>query len=192
MTPAAPTLFDAPPAGPEGFRYQPELVSPAEEAALAARFAGLPFVLFEFRGVVARRRIVSFGWRYDFGQGRLHPGEPIPDFLLPLREQAAAFGGLAPEALEQVLINEYRPGAPIGWHRDRPEFGDVAGVSLLASAPLRFRRRRGERWERLTVPLARRSAYLLSGPARSEWEHSLPQATALRYSVTFRTLRLRR
>ena len=182
-------LFDLPPPAPEGFRYRADFVSPAEEAELAGRLAELPFEPFQFRGYEGRRRVVSFGWRYDFNGPGLVAAEPMPAWLLPLRDRAAGFAGLPPEAFVHVLINEYREGAPIGWHKDRPVFEKVVGVSLLSATVMRFRRRVGERFERINTPLAARSAYLLDGPARLHWEHSLPEAVAHRYSITFRNLR---
>jgi alkylated DNA repair dioxygenase AlkB len=189
MASAQTALFDLPPPAPEGFRYEAELITPGEEGELLRRLTALPFEPFQFRGSAGRRRVVSFGWRYDFNGPGLTEAAPIPDWLTPLRDRAAAFAGLHAEAFAHVLINEYREGAPIGWHRDRPVFDKVAGVSLQAAAVMRFRRRAGERWERRNAPLAPRSAYLLDGPARRDWEHSLPQAKAHRYSITFRNLR---
>jgi alkylated DNA repair dioxygenase AlkB len=185
--PFQPSLFAPAATGPEGLAYQPGLLTTDEEAALIAAFAGLPFEAYEFRGYSARRKVVYFGWRYvdDRKVGKL---TEIPDFLLPLRDKAAAFAGLAPGALGHALINDYEPGAAIGWHRDRPAFGEVVGFSLGAPAPLRFRRPKGKGWERFTQVVEPRSAYLLRGPARSEWQHSIPPAAAQRYSVTFRTL----
>jgi alkylated DNA repair dioxygenase AlkB len=182
-------LFDLPPLAPEGFCYRPEFLTPEEEQGLAERLAVLSFEPFQFRGYEGRRRVVSFGWRYDFNGPGLVAADAMPDWLQPVRDRAAAFAGLAPEAFAHVLINEYREGAPIGWHRDRPVFEKVVGVSLLAPTIMRFRRRVGERFERINVPLAPRSAYLLDGPARVHWEHSLPEAKAHRYSITFRNLR---
>jgi alkylated DNA repair dioxygenase AlkB len=178
------------PAGewPEGMRYTPELITSGQEGALLARLPSLPFKEFDFHGFLGKRRTVSFGWRYDFNCGGLGASDPIPEFLLPLRNEAAAFAGLAPEALEHVLVIEYRDGAGIGWHRDRPVFGDVIGVSLLAPCTFRLRRRQGSNWERRTFTATPRSAYLLRGPSRSEWEHSIQPLDQLRYSVTFRTM----
>ena len=184
-----PSLFEAPPRAPEGFKYSPELLSIAEAEDLLCRLAGLDFQPFEFRGYLGKRRVVYFGWRYDFNHARLSRAEPIPAFLDPLREKAAAFAGLHPDRLEHVLVNEYAPGAGIGWHRDRPQFEDVIGVSLGAPGLFRFRRKQESGWERLSIPVAPRSAYLLRGPSRTEWEHSLPEVDALRYSITFRTMR---
>jgi len=184
------SLFDLPPEGPPGFAFKGELITPDEEAELVARLEGLDFQPFQFHGYEGRRRVFSFGWRYDFGgPGALVAAPPLPDWLLPLRDRAAAFAGLPGEAFAHVLINEYREGAPIGWHRDRPVFDKVVGVSLKADAVMRFRRRAGAKFERINTPLPRRSAYLLDGPARNEWEHSLPEARAHRFSITFRNLR---
>jgi alkylated DNA repair dioxygenase AlkB len=191
---AAP-LFHAAPALPEGMRYAPDLVTPEEERALVARFAELPFRAFEFQGFLGKRRVVSFGWRYDFNHMTIERTEDMPDFLLPLRERAAAFAGLKPAALQQVLLTEYGPGAGIGWHKDRSVFGEVVGISLLAPCVFRLRRKTALKprpaWQRLSLTLAPRSAYLLSGPARSDWEHSIAEVESLRYSVTFRNLRER-
>lgn len=185
-----PGLFDAEPPMPEGFRYAPDLVSPAEEAGLVRRLEALPFVGFDFHGFVGNRRVVSFGWRYDFDQAALRPADPVPPFLLPLRDRAAAFAGLAPADFAHVLVTEYAPGAGIGWHRDKRVFAEVVGVSLVSPCDFRLRRRRGDGgWERATVVAEPRSAYLLSGPARTDWEHGIPPMDRLRYSVTFRNLR---
>ena len=184
-----PDLFGAAPDLPEGFRYRPALIDEAEERGLAEKLGRLPFKAFEFHGFLGRRRIVSFGWRYVFDGSGLEPAEPIPDFLLPPREQAAAFAGIDPAALEHVLLTEYEPGAAIGWHRDRSVFGDVVGISLLAPARLRFRRKQGPKWQRAAIELEPCSAYLLTGAARTDWEHSIPAVESLRYSITFRTLR---
>ena len=180
---------DPGPALPDGFKYAPDLLGPADEAALLAHVRELPFRDFEFHGYTGRRRVVSFGWHYDFAERRLRKADDIPAFLLALREPAAAFAGLAPAALQHVLVTEYAPGAGIGWHRDKAVFGEVVGISLLSPCVFRLRRAAGEGWERVNVPAEPRSAYLLSGPSRTEWEHSVPPVGALRYSVTFRNLR---
>lgn len=184
-------LFENEAAGPEGLGYQPDLITPEEEQALLARMAELPFRPFEFQGFLGKRQTVSFGWSYRFDGSGLAPAEPIPAWLLRVRAKAAKFAGLQPEAIEHALLIEYGLGAGLGWHRDRPVFGDVVGISLLSAAPLRFRRKAGEKWERFTLMPEPRSAYLLRGPARSEWEHSIPPVETLRYSITFRTLKKR-
>ena len=191
-------LFGAPeaernaaPALPAGFRYRPELISAAEETELVEHIRELPFREFEFHGYTGKRRVVSFGWRYDFEARRVKEATEIPEFLRALRVPAAQFAGLQPEALQQALVTEYSPGAGIGWHRDKNVFNEIIGISLLASCMFRLRRRVGDEFERANVVVDPRSAYLLSGPARTEWEHSIPAVDAMRYSITFRNLRER-
>jgi len=179
-------------APPEGFRYQADVLPLDEEQALVDRIRELPLKEFEFHGYFGKRRVIYFGWRYDFGESKLHQTEEIPAFLLPLRERAAAFADLAAEDLPHVLITEYSPGAPIGWHRDRGVFDDVVGISLFAPCVFRFRRKVGSTWERYSLIAEPRSVYLLRGAARNDWEHSIPAVDALRYSITFRSLRISR
>jgi alkylated DNA repair dioxygenase AlkB len=184
------SLFDdAPPGLPEGLVYRPDFLSLEEEAELVERLEALPFAPFQFRGFEGARRVVSFGWRYDFNQGGLKRAEPFPGWLRPLVVRAAAFAGLADDAFDHALINEYRPGAGIGWHRDRPQFEDVVGVSLLSPCRLRFRLRTADGWRRAALTPQPRSAYLLRGPARRAWEHSIAPMERLRYSVTLRSFR---
>ena len=130
--------------------------------------------------------MVSFGWHYDYGEARLHESDAVPDFLLPLRDAAAAFAGVAAASLQQVLVTEYAPGAGIGWHRDRPMFEDIVAFSFLSPCILRFRRKHAAGWERASQAVRARSAYLLRGAARRHWQHSVPPVDRLRYSVTFR------
>ena len=177
------------PGFPEGFSYAPGLITSAEEAELVARIRALPFREFEFHGYTGKRRVVSFGWKYDFEERVLGKVNDIPDFLLDLRARAASFAKLAPEALQHALVTEYSPGAAIGWHRDKAVYGQIVGVSLLAPCTFRLRRSIGSKWERVNLVAEPRSVYLLSGDARTEWEHSIPPVDALRYSVTFRNLR---
>ncbi|HYE28576.1 MAG TPA: alpha-ketoglutarate-dependent dioxygenase AlkB [Allosphingosinicella sp.] len=182
------SLFDSGADRPEGLAYADGFLDPGEEAGLVRRIAALAFRPFEFHGFTGNRRTVSFGLHYAFDGRGLRPAEPIPDWLRPLRARAAAWARVDAEAFVHALVIEYAPGAGIGWHRDRPVFGDVVGISLLAPAPLRFRRRAGSKWERFTLTAEPRSAYLLRGEARHEWEHSIPPLDTLRYSVTLRTL----
>lgn len=180
------------PAMPDGFRYEPDLVSRDEEAALVAEIERLPFREIVFRGAVARRRTVHFGWLYDLETHELAPGPPLPAWLDDVRARAAALMDRDAARLEEALITEYRPGATIGWHRDAPAFGSsVVGLSLAAPCRMRFRRKRGGGWDTREATLEPRSAYLLSGAARASWQHSIPPTKALRYSITFRTLRRR-
>jgi alkylated DNA repair dioxygenase AlkB len=184
------SLLDEPSAAlPEGLEYCSGLVMPAEEAALIARFQVLDFKPFEFHGYFGNRRVVSFGWHYDFAERQVRQAQDVPDFLLPLRDRAAAFAGIDPPALEHALVTEYSPGAGIGWHRDRPVFDDVIGISLAAPCRFRLRRKQGTIWQRAALKLAPRSAYLLRGPVRRDWEHSIPPVAHLRYSVTFRSVK---
>ncbi len=174
---------------PEGFRYQADILLLAEEHKLVEQIRTLPLREFEFHGYLGKRRVIYYGWRYDFGEEKLHKIEEIPAFLLPLRERAATFANLAPEDLPHALVTEYSPGTQIGWHRDKGVFEDVIGVSLLSPCTFRFRRRTGSTWERYSLTVEPRSMYLLRGASRTEWEHSIPAVDTLRYSVTFRSLR---
>jgi alkylated DNA repair dioxygenase AlkB len=168
----------------------PELLEENEEQRLLREFERLEFKNFDFRGFEGKRRVVSFGWRYDFGGGGLTRVEQgIPGFLLPIRERAATAFGVAADELKQVSIIEYPPGSTIGWHRDRAVFGHVIGISLGSACTFRFRRKVGDGWERRSLVLEPRSAYVLQGEARSEWEHSIPEVPDLRYSITLRNLR---
>ncbi|MDQ3820396.1 MAG: alpha-ketoglutarate-dependent dioxygenase AlkB, partial [Acidobacteriota bacterium] len=168
---------------PEGFRYKKELIGAADESGLLKHLSELPFRAFEFHGYKGLRRVISFGWHYDFTGRRLRKADDIPDYLLELRDVAASFARLEPEEFQHALVIEYGPGAGIGWHRDKAVFGEVVGISLLSPCVFRMRRRVGERkWERVNLIAEARSAYHLSGPARYEWEHSIPQTEALRYS----------
>jgi len=183
-------LFGAPePTFPEGFRYAPNVIDAATERAVLEQVRVLPFREFEFQGFTAKRRVVSFGWQYDFDARRLHKADDMPDFLLDLREHAARFAEMDPAQLQHVLVMEYGPGAAIGWHRDKSVFGQVVGISLLSPCTFRLRRAVGTRWERVSLIAEPRSEYLLSGPARDEWEHSIPGVERVRYSVTYRNLR---
>jgi alkylated DNA repair dioxygenase AlkB len=174
---------------PAGFRYRAELIGRDEERRLVEQFERLEFKPFEFHGFEGKRRVIAFGWRYDFNGGGLSKTDDIPSFLVPVRESAAAFARLPPSRLQQVLLTEYRPGAAIGWHKDRAVFGEVVGVSLLSACHFRLRRKAGDKWERASLSVEPRSAYLLQGPSRTEWEHSIPAVADLRYSITFRNFR---
>jgi alkylated DNA repair dioxygenase AlkB len=174
---------------PSGFRYADEIISVTEEQELAAWIASLPLKPFEFHGYLGLRRIAPFGFRYDYSRQRAESAEPVPAMLLPLRERVGNFTGQSPERFRQILITEYAAGAPLGWHKDKPQFGDVVGISLLSPAQFRLRRKLDDhRWERRRLTLLPRSIYLMSGVVREEWEHSIPKMPALRYSITFRTL----
>jgi alkylated DNA repair dioxygenase AlkB len=179
-------LFDIPLL--PGLQYQADVVDADEEAALAAALATLPLQPFAFQGWLGRRHVASFGWRYDFDTAHFEQAAPLPRFLLPLRARAAVLAGLAADDLSQALVTRYDPVAGIGWHRDRPVFEHVVGISLLSNARLRFRRRTLHGFERFALLAERRSAYVLTGEARYGWEHSIAPLDALRWSVTFRSL----
>jgi alkylated DNA repair dioxygenase AlkB len=174
---------------PLGFAYHPALLDEAEERELATHLERLDFAAVTMRGQIARRRAKHYGWVYGYESWRITPGPPIPVFLSAVRQRAAVLAGVAPEALVEVLVNAYPTGAGIGWHRDAPQFGVVVGVSLLGECRLRFQRGRGPARQTRTVTIAPRSAYVLDGAARYEWQHSVPPTKTLRYSVTLRTLR---
>jgi alkylated DNA repair dioxygenase AlkB len=189
MAPRQLSLLQQSTSTPEGFVYRPDVISWEEETLLLEGIRALPFKEFEFQGYRGKRRVVSLGLHYDFAHGRLEPAAEMSEFLLPVREKAACFAGLTPEELPHVLVTEYGVGAPIGWHKDRPVFNDVIGISLLSACRFRFRKKVEKGWARTGLVLLPGSAYLLRGPARSEWEHSIPEAESLRYSITFRSVR---
>jgi alkylated DNA repair dioxygenase AlkB len=174
--------------GPDGFRYRENFISEAEEAELVAALATLELKRFEFHGHLGNRRVASFGLRYDYSRHSLGTAEPFPSFLADLREKIAKFAGRQVHEFQQGGVNEYPPGAGIGWHKDKSQFGLIVGVSLLGPATLRFRRTERNRWVRMSQRLEPRSIYILEGEARTLWEHSVPPVDALRYSLTFRTL----
>jgi alkylated DNA repair dioxygenase AlkB len=174
---------------PAGFQYHADFVDRAEESALISEIRTLELAPYLFRGVEARRKVIAFGFQHDYRTRRLEQASDIPPFLKTLRSKAAAFAGLPVEELKQVLVSEYTTGTPIGWHKDREHYDKIVGVSLLSPATFRFRRQVGGNWTRLAQILEPRSAYLLAGPARELWQHSIPAVTALRYSVTFRRMK---
>ena len=183
----------APPSGPPlppGWDYRPEFIGIDEEAALVAVIAALPLHEARYKGYTARRRVAHFGTSYDYDDNRLLPAEPLPASLEPLRVRAAEWLGEAPEALVSALVAEYRPGVPLGWHRDVPDFENVVGISLAGTVRMRFRRYppvAPKKADVVSLELAPRSAYLLRADARWGWQHSVAPTPALRYSITFRT-----
>ena len=180
-------LFDTPLIA--GLKYEEEVISVAEEQALVERLGAIDLAPFRFHGWLGNRRTQSFGWRYDFDDASFSPTAPIPGWLQPAREKAAAFAGVAPDDFVHALLARYDPGAGIGWHRDRDVFGKVVGISLNTPATLRFRQRlSGGGFNRAKLEVAPRSAYLLSGEARHDWEHSIAPGESLRFSITLRTL----
>lgn len=186
-------LFERPDSRwPEGLAHCEDFIDAAEEARLLEVIATLPLQEARYKGYVARRRVAAFGSRYDFEDLQLEPAPPVPDFLHPLRERAAAWAGIAPERFTNALVAEYRPGTPLGWHRDVPDYELVFGVSLAGTARMRLRRYppvNPKKADVTSLTLAPRSAYLLRGTARWGWQHSIAATGELRYSITLRTLR---
>ena len=180
-------LFDAPML--PSLTATSDFVTEAEEQALIAAIDAADLAPFRFHGWTGKRRTASYGWSYDFDAGCLRRGNSLPSWLLPFRGHAADFAGLSPDGLVQALLIRYDPGAGIGWHKDRADFEHVIGLSLGAPATMRFRRRRGESFERATIPLEPRGAYHLRGEARHVWEHSITELDQTRWSVTFRSMR---
>ncbi len=171
-----------------GLELREAFISEADEHALIARIEDLGLSPFRFQGWTGKRLTRSFGWRYDFDDASFTETEPIPAWLRPVREKAAAFAGLQPDDFAHALVIRYDPDAGIRWHRDRPQFDKVVGISLAAPTVMRFRRRMEKGFQRANVELQPRSAYLLSGEVRSDWEHSIAAHAALRFSITFRSL----
>ena len=179
----------APPPLPAGLEYREDFLTRDEEARLLAAFATLPFREATFQQYRARRRVVRFGRDYAAGAGQWIEGEPLPEWLAALRTRVARAGDLDESAFVHALVTEYRPGTPIGWHRDKPEYGRVFGISLGSACRMRFRPfdRRDDRKAVIALELAPRSLYAMQGDIRWHWQHSIPPVKALRYSITYRT-----
>ena len=186
-------LFDDQTSEPNGLRYAGEFVSAASEQELIARISALPLKPFQFGAFEGNRRVKSFGFRYDYTLQRLQPSEPIPEWLEGLAREVERFGGLREASVRQILCTEYDVGVGIGWHRDKPHFDKVFGLSLGSACRFRFRRRRGDKqagaWQRYTLKAEPRSLYVMDGEARHGWEHSIPPVEQRRWSITFRTMR---
>jgi alkylated DNA repair dioxygenase AlkB len=185
-------LFAAASELPEGFVYRADFISAAEEQALVRHIERIDYAEIRMHGVVAKRRAAHFGRDYNYGSGNIDAGEPIPPFLLPLRERVAEAAGRKPEEFAEVLVTEYPAGAGIGWHRDAPAFDIVVGVSLLSACTMQFRPwpvEKGSGSKPLAQVLDPRSLYILQGSSRTRWQHHIPEAKERRYSVTLRTLR---
>jgi alkylated DNA repair dioxygenase AlkB len=182
-------LFPELNADPAGWRYQPEFVSKATEQELISRISKLPLKPFQFGAYEGKRRVASFGFRYDYTLRKLQEPSPIPDWLTSIIGSVEKFGGLRGGSICQILCTEYEAGVGIGWHRDKPHFDEVFGLSLASSCKFRFRRADGDKWQRFTLSAEPRSLYLMSGESRQVWEHSIPAVEQRRYSITFRTMK---
>jgi alkylated DNA repair dioxygenase AlkB len=186
------SLFADPPAPqlPPGMLYQRDFLDAGEEQALIALIRGWPLEAMRYKAYTARRRVLSFGGSYDFDANRLRQAQPMPPELEPLRARVAQWLGVDPQAFAQALVAQYSEGTPLGWHRDVPDFEDIVGVSLLGEAQLRLRpwpHESGSRNGVVTLAIEPRSIYLLRGPARWAWQHSVAPARELRYSIALRT-----
>ncbi|WP_420878296.1 alpha-ketoglutarate-dependent dioxygenase AlkB [Sphingobium yanoikuyae] len=179
-------LFDTP--AVPGLALREGVLTQAEEAALIAHIDHSELTPFRFQQWTGKRLTYSYGWNYDFEHARFAPARPMPDWLLDVRDRAAGVAGLATDDLVQALLIRYDPGAGIGWHKDRPVFEHVVGISLGSEAILRLRRRNAAGFERAKVSLPPRSIYHLSGEVRHAWEHSIAPMEVPRWSITFRSL----
>ena len=178
---------------PEGLGYEPGFLSRDEEQALIALIRSLPLAAAQYKEYTARRRVMSFGGSYDYDANKLLPAQPLIEELHPLRARVARWAGIEPEALRHVLVAEYAPGTPLGWHRDVPDHEEVFGVSLGSTAVLRFRPYppvAPKRADVLKLRAAPRSIYAMRGPARWAWQHSVSPVDELRWSITMRTARV--
>jgi alkylated DNA repair dioxygenase AlkB len=185
-------LFDRSPELPPGMVYHPGFLGPEEEQALIEEFRGLPLSEARYKTFIAKRRIVSFGAGYDFATNVVPPAPPLPPFLVPLRQRVSHWMGVSAGELAQCTVAEYQPGTQLGWHRDVPHFGIVAGISLGAPCRMRLRpdpHRKLAKEHTLVLVLEPRSAYVLRDAARWHWQHAISPTKGLRYSVTFRTMR---
>lgn len=188
-------LFKSEPELPEGFVYKPELISQEEEQALVRPIEQLEFADVKMHDVVAKRRVVHFGRSYRYESAALGSAPPIPEFLASLRQRVSEFAGRDAEEFAEILVTDYPPGAPIGWHRDAPAFDIIVGVSLLGECSMQFRRwpvakSKSKRTKPLKQIVEPRSAYILQGPSRTAWQHRIPPVKQRRLSITFRTLRV--
>jgi alkylated DNA repair dioxygenase AlkB len=175
-------------AAPRGLRYQPGFITAQSEQELIAQIRALPLAPFQFGAFEGKRRVASFGWRYDYNQHKLEQAEDLPAWIAPLIVQVQAYAGLPAASIRQVLFTEYEKGTGIGWHRDKPHFDQVFGLSLASACKFRFRRKTGRTWQRFTLEAEPRSLYMMAGESRSIWEHSIPSVDSTRYSITFRTM----
>jgi alkylated DNA repair dioxygenase AlkB len=180
-------LFESQPSEPEGLRYAADFVSPAIEEKLILAIQTLPLQPFQFGEFEGKRRVASFGFRYDYALRQLRSADPVPSWMAEIVSKVETFGG-AGIRIEQVLCTEYEIGVGIGWHRDKADFEKIFGLSLGSACRLRFRRSEGKKWDRLTLDVKPRSLYMMDGASRQIWEHSIPPVQAPRYSITFRTM----
>ena len=186
------TLFPIGPELPEGFSYTPEFITIQEEKALCAEIMKMQLHAFHFQGYEAKRKVASFGYDYSFENRKLSKGNAIPLVFHPLVEKVAAHVSKTPDEFAEFLVTEYPEGAVINWHRDAPPFDLIAGISLLGDCQFKLRPHEKSQQTRksiISLPVMRRSLYIMKGASRSEWQHSIAPVKQLRYSITLRTLK---
>lgn len=184
---------------PNGLIYKPEFISEEEEEILLAYLQNLPLrsprhlvPLQDVRGdnpvsYHSKRRSKGFGWGWDEERERFVPGLPLPPFMRLLQRKIAKWLDIPPARVAEALVNEYAPGAAIGWHRDNEPFEVIAGVSLAGWCTMQFRPF-ADKEEVVSLDVEPRSLYLMQGPVRWRWQHSVAPVSTLRYSITLRTL----
>jgi alkylated DNA repair dioxygenase AlkB len=182
------SLFNSDLMAPDGLRYQSDFINLEEETYLVERIRALPLTPFQFGAFEGNRRVVSFGWRYDYSHQQIEPADEMPDWLTPFVTRIEAFAKLPVSSVSQVLCTEYSKGVGIGWHRDKPHFDQIFGLSLASACKFWFRRKSGFTWQRFTLDARPRSIYAMAGESRHGWEHSIPPVAEARYSITFRTM----
>ncbi len=190
-----PKLFDLPQELPNGLIYQPNFLTEAEEEYILEVIRNLPLKHPQYDEYMAKRRIMNFGWGYDFEHRKLIPGPPLPDFLQDIQEKIAGWIEIPAPRVAEALISEYTEGSAIGWHRDTEEFEMIVGISLAGWCRMRFRPVPGrspdstkKKKDVVALEVEPRSAYIMQGPVRWDWQHSIAPTRTLRYSITFRTL----
>ncbi|WP_207422151.1 alpha-ketoglutarate-dependent dioxygenase AlkB [Desertivirga brevis] len=186
------TLFPLQPIYPSGFRYVPNFISKEEEDTLLSLVSALELHTFKFQGYKAKRKVVSYGCDWSFETRTLSKGKNIPADFNGIIEKVASFIPLDSKEIEELLVTEYPDGSVINWHRDAPPFDIIAGISLLTDCKFRFRpyeKSEQTRSSIISIPLQRRSLYIIEGEARIDWEHSIAPVTTKRFSITLRTLR---
>ena len=189
---AAPDLFGVASLWPAGLVYMPDFIGADEERRLLLAIGDVPMHDAQYYAYTAKRRVASFGASYDFESRQLHDAAPVPEFLIPLRRRLAEVASVPDVTFVQTLITEYRPGTPLGWHRDALNYELVAGVSLGGRCRIRFRPyppRGGRDPNTFALELAPRSIYVMRDEVRWKWQHSIPAAPEQRWSITFRTLK---
>ncbi len=186
------SLFPEEPLYPEGFSYLPDFIDQKEEAELLAAIEQLSLHPMKFQGYEAKRKVTSFGYDWSFEKRILSKGKEIPPVFTPLIKKLSTHLNINPDQIAELLVTEYPPGSLINWHRDAPPFDIIAGVSLLSDCVFRLRphdKSKQGRKSIVSIPVHRRSLYIMKKSARSEWQHSTAAVSSTRYSITVRTLK---